>query len=65
MSRNTQNRSLKNDVINGYGFWNICLPKTDTSAEIWDARYSGMVLHVVRLFENFGNIVFCKRLYTN
>ena len=27
--KNAQNRSLKNDVINGYGYWAICLPKTD------------------------------------
>ena len=31
MSINAQNRSLKNDVINEYDFWAICLPKTDIS----------------------------------
>ena len=31
MSRNAQNRGLKNDVINRYGFWIICLPKIDIS----------------------------------
>ena len=31
MSRNAQNRSSKNDVINGYGYWTICLPKMNVS----------------------------------
>ena len=31
MSKNAQNRSLKNDVINGYRFWAMCLPKIDMS----------------------------------
>ena len=37
MSRNAPNRSLKNDVINGNGFWYICLPKICIST--WNFAY--------------------------
>ena len=29
MSRNAQNRSLKNDIMNEYGLWALCLLEID------------------------------------
>ena len=58
MPRNAKNRNLKNDVINGYGFGAVCLPKQIYQPEIWHARCAGTVLstayNTFLNFENFG-----------
>ena len=66
MSRNAPNCSLKKDVINGYGFLAICLPKIDYLPENQHAICLGIVLlHILRFFENIGNFRFWKKLYKN
>ena len=55
----------KNDIINGYGFWAVWLPKIDTST--WNlAIFTGMVRQLnVRFYENFENFGLWKKLYEN
>ena len=51
----------KNDVISGYGFWAICLPKIDTSSRnsaCQMCRHGSTTYCTV--FENSG---FCKKFY--
>ena len=52
MSRNADNSSLKNDVINEYGFGAICLLDISKNGyryqpEIWHAICLGMVLQML------------------
>ena len=71
MSRNTQNRSLKNYVINGYGFWAICLQKIDIST--WNlacqvSRHSSSTFcqFLLKILESYKNNIFsffCKKKY--
>ena len=52
MSRNAQNNSLKNDVINEYELGLYACQKWIYQPEIWHAMYLSMALkHAIRIFE--------------
>ena len=63
MSRNAQNRSLKHDVINEYGFWAMLAKYTYINLKMGMSVVQGVILqHIVRFLKIFDFVKLYKKI---